>query len=68
MNRIIIIFQKELRIHDNRLLNFCMKRKEDFEIIPVMCFIPENFEYIEDNWYTHVKIDICCDIRKQFYL
>lgn len=33
-----------------------------------MCFIPENFEYLENNWYTHVKIDSCCDIRKQFYL
>lgn len=33
-----------------------------------MCFIPENFEYLEDNWYTHITIPCCCDIRKKFYL
>ena len=45
MNRVILWFRNDLRLHDNAVLNWAVRNaiKEHTQVIPVFCFDPRFF-------------------------
>ncbi len=61
--RFIVLFNRELRLHDNHLLSACLSH-ENAEVLPLFSFQPFLFQDKDLRWNTL----ICGDIRKKFYL
>ena len=62
--RIIVMFYKDCRLHDNHLLDYCIKQGPKVEIIPIYMFLYWDYEEYNEYWNSMA----CGAIRKKFYL